>query len=164
MRITTWLSVLCVMTAISQSVRADDSSATVTVTVTINSAPCVINNNQNIDVDFGSNMAVTDVAAGMIERPITYALDCSTMDTEKSLKMMIQGTGTDFNGDVLKTSMTDLGIKIKANGSDYPLNTAFNFASADSKPTLTALLVQKPGARLQTGAFTAGATMTVDYQ
>lgn len=164
MRKITWLSALCVLAVASQSVWADDTTATVTVTVTINTAPCEINNNETIDVNFGSDVAVTDVAAGLAEKPISYDLDCSAMDTAKSLKMTIQGTGADFDSNVLKTSVADLGVKIKANGADYPLNTAFDFASAASKPALTALLVQKPGARLQTGAFTAGATMTVDYQ
>jgi len=164
MRKSTWLSALCVLAATSHSVWADDSAstATVTVNVTITSPPCVINNNQTIDVNFGSEVAVTDVAAGLAEKPIAYAVYCS--DTSKSLTMTIQGTSTDFDADALQTSMTDLGVKIKANGSDYPLNTAFSFASDNMKPALTALLVQKPGARLQTGEFSAGATMKVDYQ
>lgn len=165
MRKICWLSALCLLAAASQSVWAGgDNTAIITVNVIISASPCEINHNQNIDVDFGSEIAVTDVAAGLIEKDISYDLDCSSMDTAKSLQLVIQGTGADFDADSLKTSMTDLGVKIKANGADYPLNTAINFASADSKPALKAQLVQKSGARLQTGEFTAGATMTVGYQ
>lgn len=141
-----------------------DISTNVTVKVTITASPCTVNNNQTIDVDFGSNVAVTDVAAGLVEKDINYELDCSNMDTAKSLKMVIKGDGAEFDADVLKTSITDLGIEIKANGAKYPLNTAFNFANSEAKPALSALLVQKNGSRLDTGEFTAGATMMVDYQ
>lgn len=164
MRNANWLMIILMMTAVSQSTWAEDNTAMITVNVAINAAPCVINKDETIDVDFGSEVAVTDVATGLAEKPISYELDCSAMDMAKSLKMTIHGTGADFDADALKTSVADLGVKIKANGSDYPLNMALNFATAASKPALTALLVQKPGARLETGAFTAGATMTVDYQ
>lgn len=161
MRKIQWLGVILLM---CQSVWADQNTAIITVNVTINAAPCDINGNKPIDVDFGSEVAVTDVAAGLVEKEISYTLDCGNADKTKSLKMEIKGTGADFDADVLKTSITDLGVKIQANGTDYPLNTALNFASADTKPALKAVLVQKPGARLQTGSFTAGATMAVDYQ
>lgn len=78
--------------------------------------------------------------------------------------MRITGTGASFNSDVLKTSINELGVKIKADGTDYPVNTNLNLATINSKPQLTALLVQQAGVRLPTGQFTAGATMTVDYQ
>lgn len=164
MRKIQWLWMLFLLAPLCQSVRAQDNAALITVNVTIQAATCKINNNQNIDVDFGSEVAVTDVAAGLVEQKIIYDLDCSSVDTDKSLKMVISGMGADFDGNVLKTSMTDLGVKIKADGTDYPLNTDLGLASKDTKPALTALLVQKAGARLQTGAFTAGATMKVDYQ
>lgn len=164
MRNREWLMALLATTVVSTSALADQNTAMLTVKVTINAAPCEINGNTPIDVDFGSSVAVTDVEAGLVEKDIVYTLDCGRADKTKSLKMVIAGTGADFDADSLKTSMTDLGVKIQASGADYPLNTALNFASADTKPALKAVLVQKPGARLQTGAFTAGATMTVEYQ
>ncbi|MDI3360350.1 fimbrial protein [Lelliottia sp. V89_10] len=164
MRKEIWITSLLIFASVCMNSWAEQNTAIITVNVTINVAPCEINNNQSIDVDFGSEVAVTDVAVGLVEKPINYNLDCSSADTAKSLKMVIQGVGAEFDADVLKTTMTDLGVKIKADGSDYPLNSILNLASKDSKPVLSALLVQKPGARLETGAFNAGATMTVDYQ
>lgn len=164
MRHSQWLIVLLVLAGVSQNTWADQNTAIITVNVTVNAAPCEINHNQNIDVDFGDEVAVTDVAAGLVEKDIAYDLDCSNADTARSLKMQISGAGSDFDATVLKTSVTDLGVKIKADGNDFPLNSGLALASRDAKPALKAVLVQKPGARLQTGAFTAGATMTVDYQ
>uniref|UniRef100_UPI001F28353B fimbrial protein n=1 Tax=Cronobacter malonaticus TaxID=413503 RepID=UPI001F28353B len=148
----------------SSSVFADENSVLITVSVTINTKPCEINNNQNIDVNFGDNVITTDVMAGLVEKVINYTLDCSNADTAKTLKMHITGNGADFNSDLLQTSIPELAVKIKADGSDFPLNSDLTLASTIEKPVLVAALVGKPGARLPTGEFTAGATMTVDYQ
>ncbi|EKK5219891.1 fimbrial protein [Cronobacter sakazakii] len=143
---------------------ADDFSANVTVRVTINTAPCEINNNQNIDVDFGNSVITTDVMAGTVQKTVNYTLECSNADADKLLKMHIAGIGAEFNNDLLQTSIPELAIKIKADGTDYALNKDLALASGNIKPELVAVLVGKPGSRLPTGGFTAGATMTVDYQ
>lgn len=143
---------------------AQDNSATVTVKVTVNAAPCVINNNQLIDVDFGENIITTDVAGGTVKKSVNYTLDCTSADQSKTLVMRISGSGTDFDDTFLKTSIPVLGVKFEAEGANYPLNTNLVLGSSESKPALMAILVQQPGAHLPTGGFTAGATMTVDYQ
>lgn len=143
---------------------ADQNTVLVTVSVTIVASPCKINNNQNIDVDFGDNVITTDVMAGTVEKPVNYTLDCSNADTTRSLKMHISGASAEFNGDLLQTSIPELAVKLKADGADYPLNSDLTLASVTTKPELVAVLVGKPGAHLPTGGFTAGATMTVDYQ
>lgn len=143
---------------------ADESTAILNVTVTILSAPCIINNNQVIDIDFGSSIAVTDVASGTYQKPINYTLECNGGDTSPPLKMRISGNAVDFNTNELQTSIDNLAIAFEANGSPYALNSDINFVSADTKPQLNAILTQKPGSRLDTGSFTAGATMTVGYQ
>ncbi|EOL8944464.1 fimbrial protein [Cronobacter dublinensis] len=157
-------SVVLFSAAASPAVLADSNTATITVRVTVNSVPCKVNNNQAIDVDFGNNVITSDVAKGAYEKSVNYALDCSNADAAKTLKMRIAGTGATFDSKVLKTNISTLGIKIKADGADFPLNTNLALASKSSKPALTALLVQQSGAKLPTGSFSAGATMTVDYQ
>ncbi|NCH59554.1 fimbrial protein [Cronobacter dublinensis] len=149
---------------VSLAALAEDNTAIITVTVTVTAAPCEINNNQVIDVDFGDSVITTDVAKGTVEKTVNYTLDCTNAAPSKTLEMRISGAGADFDDKVLKTSIPELGVKIKADGADYPLNSDLVLASVTSKPALTALLVQQPGARLPTGDFTAGATMTVDYQ
>ncbi|CCJ99592.1 fimbrial protein [Cronobacter malonaticus] len=164
MTIYKWCGVALLLACCSSSVFADENSVLITVSVTINTAPCEINNNQNIDVNFGDNVITTDVMAGLVEKVINYTLDCSNADTAKTLKMHITGNGADFNSDLLQTSIPELAVKLKADGSDFPLNSDLTLASTTEKPVLVAALVGKPGARLPTGEFTAGATMTVDYQ
>lgn len=129
---------------------------------TISLPACNFNDGNPIDVDFGSAVAVTDVAAGTVEKSIDYTLTC-TYDNF-GLKMKILGTGASFDNDLLQTDINEMGIKFTANGTALPLNTDLNFASAAAKPALKAILTQQPGARLPTGAFTASATMRVEYQ
>lgn len=149
---------------LSSAAQADQNTAVITVNVTVTASPCEINNNQNINVDFGDSVITTDVMAGTVEKPVNYTLDCSNADTARTLKMHILGSGAEFNDHLLQTSIPELAIKLKADGADYPLNSDLALASASTKPDLVALLVAKPGSRLPTGGFTAGATMTVDYQ
>lgn len=150
--------------AVCQLAVADQNTAIIAVKVTINATPCEINGNQNIDVDFGDNVITTDVAKGSVEKDVKYTLDCTNADNSKTLVMRISGAGASFDNNVLKTSIPELGIKLKADGVDYPVNTELVLASSSSKPALKALLVQQPGAHLPTGGFNASATMTVDYQ
>lgn len=150
--------------AVSQVALADQNTAVITVNVTINASPCEINNNQTIDVDFGDNVITTDVAKGTVEKDVNYELDCTNADQSKTLVMRISGAGATFDDKSLKTSIPELGIKMKADGADYPVNTDLVLATSASKPALKAQLVQQPGSHLPTGGFTAGATMMVDYQ
>lgn len=159
-----WLAAGFMVLAGSDAAQAEENTAILTVTVTITSAPCEINNNQVIDVDFGNSVLTTEVAKGTYEKAINYTLDCSNADSSKILKMRIEGTGATFDSTVLQTSVPALGIKLKANGNVFPLGSDLAFSSMASKPALTALLVQQSGSRLPTGDFSAGATMTVSYQ
>lgn len=143
---------------------AEDNSPIVTVKVMVNAAPCEINNNQLINVDFGDNIITTDVAGGTVEKSVNYTLDCTNADQSKTLVMRISGSGADFDNALLETSIQELGVKFEADGADYPLNTSLVLGSFESKPAIMVILVQQPGVRLPTGGFTAGATMTVDYQ
>lgn len=159
-----WLLAAMGLTAFSSGWASDSNQVELTVTVTIQIPPCVINDNQPIDVNFGSNVFTTDVAAGTVKQDIVYSLDCSGADQMKKLKMKISGTGASFDSKLLKTNFDALAIELDANGSLYPLNTDLNFDSVADKPTLSALLVQQPGGHLPTGDFTASSTMTVSYQ
>lgn len=156
--------VTLLMGAITNITWAGDNNINVTVKVIVTASSCVVNNNQLIDVNFGDSIITTDVAQGLVEKDVDYTLDCTSADQSKTLMMRISGTGANFDDKSLATSIPELGIKFKADGVDYPINTALTLASTTSKPALKALLVQQSGAHLPTGGFTAGATMTVDYQ
>ncbi|HCM9126669.1 TPA: fimbrial protein [Enterobacter asburiae] len=157
-------AIVLIFGAISHSSVADDNNINITVKVVVRASPCKINNGQVIDVNFGDTVITTDVPKQLVEKDVNYTLDCASADQSKTLVMRISGTGATFDDKSLKTSIPELGIKMKADGADYPVNTDLVLANSSSKPALKALLVQESGAHLPTGSFTAGATMTVDYQ
>lgn len=161
---TTWLCAALLGGLAAGMAQAQDNVSIITVRVTVNATPCQINNNQIIEVNFGENVITTEVAKGIYEQEVDYSLDCTNADQRKTLVMRISGDKATFGNNVLGTSFDELGVKLKADGQDFPLNTGLLLASSASKPVLSAQLVQKPDTRLPTGRFTAGATMTVDYQ
>lgn len=139
------------------------NTANVTVRVTIVAAPpCVINNNNLIEVNFGNDVLTTRVDGSYKKMPVTYAVNCSG-GSSNAVKMLIEGTGAGFDSAVLRTNQTDFGIALLNNGSRFPINGWANF-STSSPPKLEAVPVKRAGAILKGGAFSAGATMKVEYQ
>jgi len=137
-------------------------SMTLTVKVTMLSQPCVINAGQPIVIDFGDDLLTTKVDGSNYTKPVDYTLDCADA-TGDDLKITISGTGAGFDNSVLQADQTDLGIKLISDGHAMPLNQAVNF-SRNTPPVLQAVPVKNPAGKLSAGAFTAAATMTVDYQ
>lgn len=138
------------------------TKVTVKVTV-IEAPPCVINNNQTIEVNFG-NVMTNRVDGSNYEQTLYYTLSC-TGNSSNALKMQIVGTqaGSGFTSNVLQTDAAGLGIALKSGGSAMPLNSWTNF-TYPTLPVLTAVPVKGTGASLSGGAFSASATMRVEYQ
>lgn len=139
-------------------------TANVTVRVTIVAAPpCVVNNNNTIEVNFGNDVLTTRVDGNAYKKmPVTYSINCSG-GSSNAVKMRIDGTGAGFDSTVLSTNQTDFGIALLNNGSRYPINSWVNF-SAPSPPNLEAVPAKRAGVTLKGGPFSAGATMKVEYQ
>ncbi|MBW5816922.1 fimbrial protein [Yersinia kristensenii] len=128
----------------------------------INPPPCVINNTGTITVDFGNEVMTSRVDGAQYIQPVTYTLSC-TGAISNALKMTIKGNGAGFDGNVLKTNNSDLGIKLVRNDQALALNTAFTF-SYPTIPVLKAVPVKKAGSTLNAGDFYGTATMVVEYQ
>ena len=124
--------------------------------------PCVINGNNAISVDFGSDMLAGRIDGVNYEKPISYTLEC-TGAASNSLKLQFQGTGAGFDPIVLTTTKADLGLELRARALKWPLNTWMYFTYPD-RPVLTVVPVKAAGSTLSGGAFTATATLLVDYQ
>lgn len=140
------------------------AATTVTVKVTVVEAPpCVINNNQTIEVNFG-NVMTSRIDGSNYEQTLYYTLSC-TGNASNALKMQIVGTqaGSGFTGNVLQTDAAGLGIALRNGGSAMALNSWTNF-TYPTLPVLTAVPVRAAGAGLSGGDFSASATMRVEYQ
>ncbi|MGQ8775442.1 fimbrial protein [Serratia sp. NA_112.1] len=136
---------------------------TLTVTVTIVAPPpCVINGNNVIEVNFGNDVMTTRVDGSYKKMPVAYRVECTNAPTN-AMKMQVSGNGAGFDSGVLQTNRADLGVAFVRNGNRVPLNSWLNFTYPNT-PTLEAVLVKQAGATLSGGAFSAGATMKVEYQ
>ncbi|CAI1508201.1 fimbrial protein [Serratia ficaria] len=122
---------------------------------------CVVNDNKTIDVDFG-DVLTTRVDGTNYRKQLSYTLTCES-GVSKALKLQVQGTAAAFNGELLNTSVTGLGIRLRNGGSNLPVNSWLNF-TYPNKPTLWVVPVQKSGVTLAGGQFSATATLKVAYQ
>lgn len=137
-------------------------TSTVTIKVTVlTPPPCVINNDRQIEVEFGDVMT-TRVDGNNYRIPVDYTLSCQGASSN-AIKLQVQGTGANFDSNVLRTQKTGLGIALLQGGSRLPINHWLNFTYPNT-PRLEAVLVKQDGITLSAGEFTAGAVMKVVYQ
>ncbi|CAI1596225.1 fimbrial protein [Serratia quinivorans] len=153
---------LALLAALPAAQAAETANVTVRVTI-VAAPPCEINNNNDIEVNFGNDVLTTRVDGSAYKKmPVTYSINCSG-GPSNSVKMRIEGTGAGFDNSVLSTNQADFGIALLNNGSRYPINSWVNF-SAPSPPRLEAVPAKRAGVTLKGGPFSAGATMKVEYQ
>lgn len=157
-----WGGVCMVVLSLS-ALRAVADSAMVTIKVTVVAPPpCIINGDQVIDVDFGSDVVTRRVDGVNYLKTVDYSLVCNG-NISNAMKLQIQGATTAFDRSALQTNMADLGVALKANGSALTVNDWVNF-TYPNKPVLQAVPVKRAGSTLNGGDFSAGATLMVDYQ
>lgn len=153
---------LCGLLVMLPQVAVRANSVTITVKVTVlTPPPCTINDNRPIEVEFGDVMT-TRVDGDSYRMPVNYTLGC-TGASSNAMKLQVQGDGANFDGSVLKTTKTGLGIKLQQGSNKLAINSWLNF-TYPNQPELWAIPVKQSGATLTGGEFTAGATMKVDYQ
>lgn len=127
--------------------------------------PCVINNNQPIEVDFGE-VLTTRVDGSNYRKPINYNLTCDNeVLVKNTLKIQVQGNSTNLGTmtTVLSTDHNDLGIELQHGNTPLAINHWLSFTYPDT-PKLWAVPVMKAGTALETGVFTAASILKIDYQ
>lgn len=142
------------------------ASVSVDVTVVVLARPpCVINNDQPIDVNF-QDVITTAVDGAAYQMPIPYTLICTGL-ASNDLRMMIQGTPTTFDDTAIQVNEhSNMGIRIINAGAPQQVGEWFDFTYLNpaSKPTLYAVPVKQSGSTLTEGTFTATGSMVVEYQ
>lgn len=150
-------------TCITITSGAASANTLVNISGTVLAAPsCVINGNKIINVDFGNHINSLFVNGSNYVRDIDYDLECTNLSSS-TMRLMLEGTGADFNNNALLTNNPDLAISIKATGQVLAINRWFTF-SFPTKPELQAVLIKREGVNLTPGYFRASATLKIDYQ
>lgn len=141
---------------------------------------CTINANQDIVFDFES-IPAADFSSGagqaISSRKITKTVDiaCTGMGDERTQGVDVSFTGTERSADntMVATSNKDVGVKVyNKNNAEINVNNGLLPADMDrttllgrkdGSVTFSAAPASMTGARPQPGAFTATATLTVEF-
>lgn len=161
------LLLICISTPLHAVIRLTGSEvATTDVTikgVILSPPPCTINDNNTIDVNFGSAVDIGKVDGRNYLTDISYTIQC-TGNTTNAMTLSIQGTAANFDNEAaIDAGHGGLGIELLHDGAKLKLREKITF-TYPSLPSLQAVPVKKDGVTLETGEFNAGATMIVDWQ
>lgn len=135
---------------------------TVNVTGVVIEGLCEINNGETVYVDFGSNLQSREINGENFKKNIEYSLVCEEL-VSNDLEMQFEGTSTSFSDDYLATDREGLGIRLYMNGESMPLNSWMPFTWPEV-PVLQATPVKSDSIELETGVFSASATLKIQYQ
>jgi hypothetical protein len=142
---------------------ADNSMVlNISVDVTV-PPPCVINNNQTIDVNFGNDLMTTHVDGSNYLKTIDYTISCTGVNSGTLMKMTIIGTASSFDSSAIQSDQSNLGIALRHDEQPLIIGQPFD-VTYPALPVLKAVPVKKAGSTLVAGAFSAGATLVIDVQ
>lgn len=128
------------------------------------SSPCVINNDEIIDVSFGS-VGVDKVNGSNYQQNIPYSVDCKGAADSSAVNITMKGQVQTFDEAALVTSVDGLGIKIIANGEPMKINKPLATTLSELESlVLVAVPIKDVSKNLAEQNFTAVATLTADYQ
>lgn len=127
--------------------------------------PCEINGGQPIAIDFG-DVGVNKVDGNNYAQTFRLAYDCKGANTDKVLRYV--GNVTAFDPAAVQSNISDFGIQLRHTSLEG-ITSAFNVGSRLSVPAsvsssiFIATPVKKSNVNLREGAFTAGATLQLEY-
>lgn len=128
---------------------------------------CRINNNQDINIDFGDidNTKINKTGDSYIKTiPLLYS--CNT-PINQDINITIIANPANFSSDLVSTSLQDdIGIMIKYNGIIVKPNTSFNtvLTNGTGRDVLEVAPVINDPNKSITGEFTASATLIMTIQ
>lgn len=123
---------------------------------------CKVNDDQVINVPFG-NVSVNKVDSGIYFRTINYSLDCGSVGASNTVLMTLRATPVATSDSTIATSAAGLWAQFYKEGAPVPLNKEFKIDDPTSPPKLEVKLVKDPDTDFKEGAFTATATLMVEY-
>ncbi|SIR20466.1 fimbrial protein [Aeromonas hydrophila] len=126
----------------------------------VETIPCIINNGQLIQLDFGQGIVIRNLDGQRYSQTIDYDIQCGDSGV---VRLSVIGTSTQFDGAAVQTDVPGLGIRLNRGGQPFTLNSPVVINPA-SPPVLTAVPVADPGQAPSPGAFHAAATLLADYQ
>ncbi|MGQ6230874.1 fimbrial protein [Serratia sp. IR-2025] len=126
--------------------------------------PCNINDGQPLDIEFGE-MGINKVDGTNYAQTFTIIYDCEGTSKDKVLRYL--GNVTAFDKAAVQSNIADFGIQLRHSRNEsvtpFEVGQTIPIASYTSSSTFIATPVKKAGVELREGAFTAGATLQLEY-
>ena len=127
---------------------------------------CTINNNNPIDVNFGS---VDPVAVGETPlaspnlRTVTLNYSCPDAGIYSPINVTFRGTASSFNSSALATSNANLATALLRNNVVVPPGGSFRgtISNSSGRDTVVFSLIRKTGSFPAAGPFTGSATLVM---
>lgn len=127
--------------------------------------PCEINDGQPVEIDFGE-VGINKIDGKNYSRTFTLTYDCQGASTDKILRYL--GNVTAFDTAAVQSNIANFGIRLAHRSSDggvspLTVGSALLLAADVRSSTFVVTPVKKAGVELLEGAFTAGATLQLNY-
>ncbi|CAI2025948.1 fimbrial protein [Serratia fonticola] len=127
--------------------------------------PCKINDGALMEINFGE-VGVNKVDGENYAQTFSLKYTCKGARTNAVLRYM--GQATAFDHTAVQSNIPDFGIRLRhqsydGNVNDFEIGSSVDVPSYSDESTLIASPVKKAGAKLQEGAFTAAATLQLEY-
>ena len=125
--------------------------------------PCTINNDGQVDVDFGNRVGVKKVDGVNYLQVMNYQIKCDPSVSARDMTLEMIGTPADYDAAAVSSNVTDLAIQIQQGRVPFELNKPIPI-NLTTPPILSAVPVKRIGATLVEGPFEATATLRAVYQ
>ncbi|WP_024547677.1 fimbrial protein [Siccibacter turicensis] len=159
------LMVLIGFSFVESSQAADDLNLELTGTL-IEPPACTINGGNTIYISFGDKVSIKKVPDGIYRQPVELDIECEESNQAWSMTLSYMGNKAAFDpmlSTVTSDQQADFGVQLLMDDVPMMMNARWP-VNAENLPRLEAVLVQKAGAELKEGPFTARAILRLEYE
>ena len=130
----------------------------------LDAPPCTLNGGEPVEIDFGE-VGVNKVDGQNYAQTFTVIYECEGTTTDMVLRYL--GTVTSFDAAAVQSNIPEFGIRLQhqKDGAITPfvVGSTLPIPSYQGSSQFIAVPVKNAGAELQEGAFTAAATLQLEY-
>lgn len=127
---------------------------------------CILNGDSTMEISFGESIRINSVPDGRYREAVNPGLECDSSNLAWNLVLTVAGTAAGFDNEsatVVTAEQADLGVKLYIDDAAFELNKPYK-VNGQSLPKIEAVLVQREGAELNEGDFTARVTLRAEFQ
>lgn len=157
------LGALLFITGAAYAVPQTNTNITYSGTL-LDAPPCTLNGGEPVEIDFGE-VGVNKVDGQNYAQTFTVIYECEGTTTDMVLRYL--GAATTFDKAAVQSSIPEFGIQLQHQRSGvitpFEVGSTLAIPSYQGSSQFIATPVKNAGAELQEGAFTAAATLQLEY-